>query len=160
MRRMVLAAVTVFGFAVPASIAVVAMAPAAQAASSGSCAKVKGSVAAGLVFSKCTPVPKADKQTYKALTATNIASLATGGTLTWSGGATVTFGLPTLVTPPTNPCKGPSKKLPQDTIEHAVGTVTTGDGVVSQTGDSFSITICISAKNGKIYFPPGANLTL
>ena len=158
MRRKLLAAVAVVGFAVPVSVGVIAMAPAAQASSNASCAKVKGAGAGEIEFLKCSPVPKADKKEFKTLSNPSAVALATGGTLTWNGGATVTFGPPTPITPPSNPCKSSSKG--QDAVEDDSGTITAGDGVVALTGDTFHIELCVSAKNGKFYLAPGTSVSL
>jgi len=147
MRRKVLAVVALFGFAIPTSIAVVAMAPAAQAASSVTCKKVTGTISGNITIKTCS-VAKADKKTYKSLTGSAV-QLATGGTLTWSSsGASITISAPTLSTPPPGTCK------PKDTAETATGTVTAGDGVVAQTGDTFSATVCYTS-SGKLSLAKG-----
>jgi len=143
MRRLIMVLTAVTTVAVPVSIATVTLAPAANAGVSLTCAKLKGTESGAVSVFKCA-VPKADKKTFKKLTASNATALATGGTLTWtSSGDHVTVGTPTLSSGPAGAC--PSK----DTAETATGTVVVGDGVVTHNGDTFKTTVCISSK-GKI----------
>ena len=129
--------------AVPVGIATVTAAAPAGAAVSLTCTKLSGSETGSVTVKKCS-VPKADKKTFKSLTAANATALATGGTLTWaSSGDHVTVGTPVLTSAPPGTC--PSK----DTAEVATGTVTVGDGVVTHNGDTFKTTVCI-AKSGKL----------
>jgi hypothetical protein len=163
MRRTLLVAAVTVGFALPAPAAVIGFAPAANAASSATCSKLKGSAGGSVTVEHCSPVPagKAGKA-FKKLTAPNAGLLEAGGSLTWNGGATVTFGSPTLTTPPTNTCKSKTKKgvTTQDSAEDATGTVTTGDGAVALTGSTYTIDICIANKGGKLYLQPGTNIGL
>jgi hypothetical protein len=150
---MVLAVVAIFGFAVPVSVAVVAMAPSASASSSLTCGKLKGTAAGSVTLSKCS-VSKANKKLYKSLTAPSALSLATGGTLTWSSsGKTVSFGTPVDGTPP-NACGSKASEI------SATGTISAGDGVVTFTGDTFSIFVCEKTKGGKLSLAPGTVASL
>jgi len=139
--------------ALPVTVVTATMAPAANAGSFLTCAKLKGSESTSVTVSKCA-VPKADKKTFKSLAATNAAALATGGTLTWaSSGDKVTVSAPTLGAAPAGAC--PAK----DTGETATGTVVVGDGVVTHNGDPFKTTVCIS-KSGKISAAKGTVVEL
>ncbi len=143
MRRLIMVLAAVTTVAVPVGVATVVLAPASNAAVSLTCAKLKGSESGSVSVSKCA-VPKADKKTFKTLSAQNATALATGGTLTWSSsGAHVTISAPHLTSGPAGAC--PSK----DTTETATGTVAVGDGVVTHNGDTFKTTVCITSK-GKI----------
>jgi|GEM_PF-1927777 len=153
MRRLIMVLAAVTTVAVPVSIATVTLAPAANAAVSLTCAKLSGTETGSVTVKKCS-VPKADKKTFKALTAANATALATGGTLTWSSsGDHVTVGSPTLSSGPAGAC--PSN----DTTETATGTVISGDGVVTHSGDTFKTTVCITSK-GKIKNAKGTVIDL
>ena len=164
MRRTLLAAVAIVGFALPVSAAVISFAPSAYAGSSSTCTKIIGSGSAGVTVENCSNLPagKAAKG-FKKLSTSDAAILIGGGTLTWSkSGDTVTFSAPSFPTQSSNPCKSTTKKgvTTQDTYEVATGTVTQGDGVVTHTGDTYSIEVCVSSKNGKLYLPPGGNIQI
>jgi hypothetical protein len=152
MRRLILVVAAVATVAVPTSIAVVALAPPATAAVSLTCSKLSGTTNGPVTAKKCSVI-KADKKTYKSLTAPSAIDLATGGTLTWSSsGTTTVIGAPT-VTSPTGNC--PTK----DTEELATGTVSGGTSAVTHAGDTFRAEVCISSK-GKIKLAKGTVVDL
>lgn len=143
MRRMILMVAALATVAVPTSIAVVTLAPAASAGVSLTCAKLSGSESGSVTTKKCS-VTKADKKTYKELTAPNATALEAGGTLKWSSsGTTTVISKPTLTNAPAGAC--PSK----DSGIIATGTVTGGTSAVTHSGDTFRAEVCISSK-GKL----------
>ena len=159
MRRVILGVATLATLAVPVAIATVTLAPAANAGSSLTCTKLKGTETGTVTVSKCSVV-SADKKTYKSLSGSAL-NLATGGTLTWtSSGATTIVGPPTLSTP-TGGCKATKPgKAPTQTETLATGTVTGGTSAVTHAGDTYRIEICITTKNGKLALVKGTSVSL
>lgn len=159
MRRLLIVLAAVTTVAVPTSIAVVAAAPAASAHSSLTCAKLKGTELGTVEASHCSVIPTADKKTYKDLSG-NSTQLATGGTLKWTGGATVIVGKPTLSSP-TGGCKATKPgKAPTQTEELAVGTVLGGTSVLTHAGDQFRAEVCLTIKTGKVALVKGTSISL
>lgn len=153
MRRLLMGVAALTTVALPISVAVVVSAPAANAASSLTCAKIKGTETGAVTVLKCS-VTKADKKTYKEATAAHASALITGGSLVWSSsGTTTTVSAPTLSTPPAGTCSA------KDTAERATGTVTGGTSAVTHAGDTFKATVCISSK-GKITEAKGVPVQL
>jgi hypothetical protein len=134
MRRMILSAVTVVGFAVPTSIAAVTLtAGPAAAASSIQCGKLAGDITGTIVIAKCSPKNKL----YKTLSGT-ASLLAGGGALTWSpGGQTTIVSAPTTTSPGQGSC--PNKWTEYD----STGTVTGGTSTYTHAGDTFSSKSCV-----------------
>ena len=160
MRRLLISGVVVAGLTAPT---VLLMAPAAHAGANGIvCNKIKGTAASTTTVSNCAPVNKANKKAFKTLVASSI-SLATGGTMTWNGGATLTIGAPSFTAfggngnPPIPAGACPKNGSQNEYIASA--TVTSGDGVVSVTGDTFSANICVD-KKGKFYLSPGTKIQI
>ena len=151
MRRVLVIAATAVAMSIPASVAVVATSTSAFAASTTTCAKVKGTSTGTVALSKCV-VPKVDKKTYHALTASS-AALANGATATWTGGATVTVAKPVL-TPGTHCAVGNT-----DLIATSSVTASTSDPAVVKVGDTVSLHVCVNAK-GKISLAPGSNVQI
>ena len=159
MRRLLLSGVAVVGLSVPL---VTMIAPAAHANSGILCNKIKGTAASTTTVSNCAPLTKAAKPTHKMLSGSSIA-LATGGTLTWNGGAAVTIGAPSVTiyggagNPPIPAGQCPKSGSQNEFVASA--TVTSGDGVVAITGDTFSASICTD-KHGKFYLSPGTKISI
>src|ERR1700677_2648058 len=94
MRRLLTSAAIATALLIPASMATVGLAGTANAAGSSiSCTSLKGTISGTVTIEKCTPVPtsKATAKLYKKASGTS-ASLATGGNITWNGGAVTTIG--------------------------------------------------------------------
>ncbi len=141
MRRLIMVVAAVVTVAVPTSIAAVALAPSAGASSGTTCAKLSGSITGPITFKKCTFTSGKDK-TNKSLVG-SAAKLAGGGTLTWSpSGQTTIVGSPSFSSPGQGACKAKYTEY----IAH--GTVTGGTSTHTQSGDSFSSTVCV--KGSKI----------
>ncbi len=153
MRRVIMGVAALATLAVPVGIATVALAPSAGATVSLTCAKLKGTESGSVAASKCSVVPKADKKAYKTLSGTS-AQLATGGTLTWNGGATVIVSAPTLSSP-SGGCKAGKQ-----TEELATGTVLGGTSVLTHAGDTFRAEVCLTTKNGKVALVKGTTIEL
>ncbi|HXQ59962.1 MAG TPA: hypothetical protein VN799_07675, partial [Acidimicrobiales bacterium] len=80
MRRLLTAVATVAALAMPASIAAFTLSsPASAAGSSVTCKKLTGTITGNITISKCSPKSKTNKSASGVA-----ASLATGGTVTWS----------------------------------------------------------------------------
>ncbi len=147
MRRMIISMVAAAAMAVPASVAVVGVATPAWAASSLSCASVKGSVSGSVTIGKCD-ITKAEKAAYKDAVGT-VSALAGGGPVRWTGGATTVTSITSTTSPGQGSCKTGA------TEEIATGTVTGGNAIVTKVGDAVSVKVCVKAKNGKISIAPG-----
>ena len=153
MRRVLAAAATAVALSIPASVAVIGTSPSAFAASTTTCAKASGSVAAGVTVSKCV-VPKADKKTYKTL---HGASITAGGTLTWNGGQTMTVG-PATVTSGGTGCKATQLQV---TATATVTAISAGaDPAVAKVGDTFSLNVCYTAATGAFTINKGTVVTI
>jgi len=159
MRRVILGVAALATMAVPVGIVTLTMAPAANASSSITCTKLKGTETGVVTVSKCS-VPSADKKTYKSLGGSAV-QLATGGSLSWtSSGATTIVSAPTLSTP-SGGCKATKPgKAPTQTETLATGTVTGGTSAVTHVGDTYRIELCITIKNGKLSLVKGTVVSL
>jgi hypothetical protein len=155
MRRFVLAAAAVAALSVPvATIAVSASSSPAFAASSLTCKKLTGNLSSTVTISKCSPLTKQEKAGYKSASGAS-ASLATGGTITWSNSnTTTTISQPTV----TSPGQGRCKK--NNTEEDATGTVTGGTAAVTNAGDTFAADVCVNNSTGAITLVKGTTATL
>ncbi len=140
MRRILMAAAAATALSVPvATVVVTSGSSPAFAASSLTCKKLTGTATSTVTISKCSPLTKAEKKTYKSATGSS-ASLATGGTITWStSGATTVIGKPTVTSPGQGRCKKGS------TEEDATGTVTGGTAAVTNAGDTFAADVCVTS---------------
>jgi len=153
MRRLILVLVAVASMSIMTSLATVALAPMAGAASGTTCAKVKGNATGNITISKCTFVSGKDK-TNKSLSGATT-SLAAGGTLTWSpSGQTTTIGPPSFTAVGQGGCKA------NNTEYDASGTVIGGSSTHTQNGDTFSARVCVNNKNNKISLVKGTVVDL
>jgi hypothetical protein len=153
MRRVLLAAATAVALSVPASVAVVGNSSPAFAASSLTCKKLVGKDTSTITVSQCN-VPKGDGKTYAKATG-KAASLALGGTLTWSTSKkTTVIGKPTVTSP------GQGRCATGQTEEDATGSVTGGTAVVTKAGDTFAADICLTNSTGAIALVPGTTASL
>jgi len=135
------------------SIAAVAIAPVAGAASGTTCSKVSGNAASTITLKKCNFVTGKDK-TNKSLSG-QATSLAGGGTLTWSpSGQTTTIGPPSFTAEGQGACKK------NNTEYVASGTVVGGSSTHTQAGDTFSAQVCLNNKNNKISIVKGTVVDL
>jgi hypothetical protein len=153
MRRILMAAAALGALAFPASVALIGTSSPAFATSSLSCAKLKGTDTSTVTILKCSPLTKAEKKAYKEATGSST-ELATGGTLTWSGGATTIISAPSTTTATPGACKTGDEEVT------ASGTVTGGTAVVTHTGDDYSAHICLDLKNGKVSLVKGTTFEL
>jgi hypothetical protein len=153
MRRILMAAAALGALSIPASVAVIGSSSQAFASSSLSCAKLKGTDTSTVTVLKCSPLTKAEKKPYKEATGSST-ELATGGTLTWSGGTTTIISKPSTTTETPGACKTGDEEV------IANGTVTGGTATVTHAGDSYSADICLDLKNGKVSLVKGTTFDL
>jgi hypothetical protein len=153
-RRILTLAAVAAAFTIPVSAATVVLGSSspASASSSLSCAKLTGNINNNVTITKCTPLTKAEKKTYKSGSAVAL-DLAEGGTITWSSsGATTIISAPTLTTGP-GTCKTSTKN--PVTEETATGTVTGGNAAVTNNGDTFYAEVCVNNNSGAITLVKG-----
>jgi hypothetical protein len=160
MRRLLTVAAVAAAMSIPASAAVVGFAGTAGAATSSvHCASLKGTISGTVTIAKCTPV-NPDKKTakaYKKATGAS-ASLATGGNITWSGGATTTIGSATVGG---GTSQGPCKKGNLEyTFSGTVSAASTSGTGIPAVGDAVNAAACVSSKTGKIAIAPGTTMAL
>jgi len=149
MRRVMMGVAALAMVAVPVGVATVTLAPAANATSSITCAKLGGSISGTITIKKCSPKNKL----YKSLSGT-ATLLAGGGALTWAPG-----GQTTIVSAPstTSPGQGACKKGNAEYI--STGTVTGGTSTYTHVGDTFHSETCVATKGGKISLLKGTVLS-
>ncbi len=136
--------------AVPTTVVALSGAVPASAASSLTCPKLKVAAGGVVTISKCA-VPSADKKIDKKLTG-NVGALESGGTLTWTpSNQTIVIGAPGITT--LNPA-GICPNKAGEAAFLATGPVTGGTSTVTSTTDTYSATVCLSAK-GKISLAKG-----
>ncbi len=165
MRRMAVILAAVTAFAVPASVAAVALgAGPAGASSSTTCTKLKGSVSGNTVtISKCNdlaPKPpkntlKPDKNNKEITGEPSLLEPGASGTLAWQPSG-VTFVNHTL-TATTNGTQGSCKKS-TDLEYTATGDIVSSNSPYVHAGDHWSVNVCVTSKF-KLYFPTGASWT-
>jgi len=160
MRRLLTVAAVAAAMSIPASAAVVGFAGTAGAAgSSVQCTSLKGTITGTVTIAKCTPANPNKKiaKLYKAATGSS-ASLATGGNITWSGGATTTIG-DTAVGGGSG--QGPCKKGSTEYTFSGTVTAASTSGVgIPAVGDAISAAACVASKGGKITLAPGTVMNL
>jgi len=135
------------------SIAVVAIAPLAGAASGTTCSKASGNASSTITLKKCSFATGKDK-TNKSLSG-QTTSLASGGTLTWSPS-----GQTTIIGPPSFTSVGQGGCKTNNTEYDASGTVVGGTSTHTQAGDTFSARVCLNNKNNKISLVKGTVVVL
>jgi len=161
LRRLLISGVFIAGLTAPT---VVLLAPAAHANAGITCNKIKGSASSSVSVSSCKPETKATKPSFKTLTASSAVTLATGGTLQWNGGATVTLGQPTFTVyggngnPPIPQGACPKKGSQNEYV--ATAPVVAGDGTVAMTGDTFGPAYICTDKKGHFYLSPGTKIPI
>jgi hypothetical protein len=151
MRRLFTVAAAAAALAIPASIAGVglgAVGPAGAAAhgkySKIACTTISGTIAS-IVVSGCT-----GGATGGSSTALPAATLAAGGTITWTSGSTTTIGAPTIKSTSAKKCPGYVKGGTAVSAEKFTASVT------ADTGDSLKIpgkasgAICLNSTTGAI----------
>lgn len=149
MRRVILGVAALAMMAVPVGITAVTLAPAANAGSSISCAKLSGTITGTVTIKKCSPKNKSYKSVSGLAT-----QLASGGTLTWApGGQTTVVSEPSTTSPGQGACK------PKNTEYISTGTVIGGTSAYTHVGDTFHSETCVSNKNGKIALLKGTTLS-
>ncbi len=153
MRRIIIAIAATAALAVPTSVAVVGGSAPAFAASSITCGSVKGTITGSVAISKCLPLTKAQKKTDKSASAP-AASLATGGTLTWTSSGLTTVTSLSVASPGQGVCAAGSSEY------DASGTVTGGNSDITHVGDTVSVKACVKSKGGKISLAPGTRASL
>jgi len=164
MRRLAVVLAAVTAFAVPASVAAVALSStSAFAAGSLTCSKISGSGAGAITIKKCNDLaPKPPKNTLKpdknnkemTGTATVLIPGSTG-TLTWQPSQATTIVYSETATPEG---QGPCKKS-TDTEYTATGEVMGGTSTYTHSGDTYSVNVCVTSKL-KVYLPAGQSWTL
>ena len=149
MRRLFLVVGVVTTLALPASVAAVAFSSSAGAASGVTCKKLSGNVAGTIKIKTCSP----KKATYTTLSGA-AASLASGGTLTWNNGQSITVAAPSNT--------GGSGPCPKNwTAEASTTTITaqSAGNTYTQVGDVISSQSCVSSK-GNIKLAKSTTLSL
>ena len=154
-RRVLTLAAVAAAFTIPISTATVVLGGSspATASSSLSCAKLTGNISTTVTISKCTPLTKAEKKTYKSASAST-GVIASGGALTWSSSGTTTV----ISAPVTS--SGPGTCPKADTEVTATGTVTGGTAAVTASGDTFYAEVCANNKSGKLSLVKGTDALL
>jgi hypothetical protein len=153
-RRLLTLAAVAAAISIPVSTATVVVGGSnAFAASSISCASLKGTDTGTVTIGKCTP---SGGKGYKDATG-SAATLATGGNITWSkSGATTTIG-DTNATEVTN--TGCSKKDSEYEFTGSVtGASTSGTGI-PKVGDAVQAYACL-ASSGKVSLAKGTDALL
>jgi hypothetical protein len=160
MRRLLTVVAVAAAMSIPASAAVVGFAGTAGAAgSSVQCTSLKGTISGTVTIAKCTPANPNKKvaKLYKKATGTS-ASLATGGNITWNGGATTTIGDATVGG---GSSQGPCKKGNTEyTFSGTVTAASTSGTGIPAVGDAINASACVSSKTGKIALAPGTVMNL
>jgi hypothetical protein len=147
MRRLLAVAAIATAISIPASVATVGFAGPAFAASGVTCTGLKGTDSGTVTISKCTP---SGGKGYKSASGA-AASLATGGTITWSkSSATTTIG------PGQGGCK--KKSTEYDFSGKVTAASTTGTGIPA-VGDSVSARACVTSA-GKLSLVKGTVMDL
>ena len=152
MRRLLTAAAVAAAIFVPSSVAAIAPAGIASAASGVTCSSLKGTITSTVTIAKCTP---SGGKGYKTATAP-ATSLAGGGNLTWSkSGATTTVGNTKVTTVTPNKCGKSTEYSFTGTVTAAS---TSGVGIPA-VGDTVSALACVSG-SGKITLLKGTTIQL
>jgi len=155
MRRLRSVAATAVALSIPASVAAIGVVQAgpAGAAPSITCTSFKSTVTGTVTIGKCTP---SGGKGYKSASGSS-ASLATGGTLTWTkSGATTTVSLTV-----TSPGQGGRAKgyVEYDANGSVTATSTIGTGIPA-VGDTTSARACVNTAKNKITLVKGTTFTL
>jgi hypothetical protein len=153
MRRLLAVAAIATAISIPASVATVGFAGPAFAASGVTCTGLKGTDSGTVTISKCTP---SGGKGYKSASGA-AASLATGGTITWSkSSATTTIGDTSTSSPGQGGCK--KKSTEYDFSGKVTAASTTGTGIPA-VGDSVSARACVTSA-GKLSLVKGTVMDL
>jgi hypothetical protein len=139
MRRMIIAVAALAALATPASLIAVGGSTVAGAAATPKslvCTTLSGSASGTVKISGCA-VPAADKKTYASASGKS-ASLAKGGTVTWSTSKKTTIFKVTV--------KASTGCPSGSTTEIATGSVTGGTAATAVTskGQKVSLTVCVT----------------
>jgi hypothetical protein len=127
MRRLLTSAAIATALLIPASVATVALAGQAGAAVTITCTSFTGTVSGNSQLGGCT-----GGNTGGGSLAFSSASLATGGTIHWLSGGSITIGAPTLTATSAKKCPGYVKNgASNPTADKVAGAVTAdvGDGI-------------------------------
>jgi hypothetical protein len=135
MRRFFIGVAAVGVLALPASMVGLGLSSPAYAASTISCAKLKGKLSGTekVTISKCSTIPAG----YVAMTGSAL-TLATGGNLTWKNHDFITVGSPTTSSPGQGGCKAGA------TEEDSTGTVT------GSSSDAFDMSLVLGTYSSRV----------
>jgi hypothetical protein len=149
MRRLFIAAAVASAVALPVSVTAVAFAgPASAAATPVACKKLSGTITGSITISKCSPKSKTNKSAGGLA-----ASLASGGTITWTPSNQTTTVSLSVSSPGQGACKKGSTEY------DVTGSVTGGTSTYTHSGDAVAGKACATS-GGSLSLVKHTSLTL